>query len=201
MKNSKTYKDHRGNDIPSNYIHKLDKDKHAAAERFVKQAMKLSEQMSKFKSEVIDKCDELYNKALEENKVSVRQNAKGGYTVSTIDKRTKVVFTISETMRFDDNIDIAQELIQQYLESITSDGVNPDLKLLINEAFKTRKGQLDTKRVMGLLKLEIKNEKWVRAMELIRKSISVDSKKRYISFWTTDVEGKESAVKLDFANL
>lgn len=200
MKKGKTYIDHRGQEIPSNYIHKLDKEKHSAAERFVKQAIKLNESMARFKAEVIAKCDELYNRALEENKITVRQNAKGGYSVMTIDKKMKVVFTISETIRFDDNIDMAQELIQQYLDTLTG-GVNPDLKLLINEAFKTRRGQLDTKRVLGLLKLEIKNETWIRAMDLIKKAISIDGKKRYITFWSEDSEGKETAVKLDFSSI
>ena len=200
VKKGKTYTDHRGNEIPSSFIHKIDRQKHAAAERLMKKAKKLSEQLIKFKAEVIAECDALYQQSLEENRIKPRENAKGGYSIKTIDKAQTIQVSVSERISFDDNIDLAQELIKQYVGEVTADTGN-DIKILVNQAFKTRSGQLDTKRVLELLKLEIKNEKWLRAMELIKKSINVEGSKRYIQFWEKDAEGKDVNIKMDFASI
>ena len=199
-KSPKMYLDHRGNEIPSNFIHKIDRQKHSAALRLCSKAIKLNQALADFKAQVIEECDELYNESLRLNHITVRSNAKGGYSISTIDKQNTIQVTIAETMSFDDNISIAQELIKQYLDEVTQ-GIDNGIKILIDEAFKTRKGQLDTKRVLGLLKLEIKHPTWMRAMDLIRKSISVESTKRYITLWTKDFEGKDIQIKLDFNSL
>lgn len=199
-KSTKMYTDHRGNEIPSNFIHKIDRDKHAATIRLFNKAKKLSEALAKFKAELLKESDALHEQALAENRIKVRANAKGGYSICTIDKKKTIRLSISESMSFDDNINMAQELIGQYIGEVTQ-GVDNGVKVLIDEAFKTRSGQLDTKRVLGLLKLDIKHEKWVKAMELIKRSISVDSSKRYVSIIEKDAEGKECFVKLDFSSL
>lgn len=199
-KGTKMYIDHRGNEIPSNFIHKIDREKHAAATRLCKEAEKLSAALQKFKSKLIKECDALHDQALAENRITIRANAKGGYSVTTVDKKITVRISISESMSFDENIDMAQVLIKEYIADVTT-GVDNGIKLLIDEAFKTRSGQLDTKRVLGLLKLEIKHPKWVHAMDLIKKSISVDSSKRYINISKKDAEGKEQTIKLDFSSI
>lgn len=199
-KNVRMYTDHRGNDIPSNFIHKLDRQKHSTAVKYCNKAKRLAEQLAKFKADLIAECDALYEQSLKDNMITVRKNAKGGYSISTIDKKYQITVSVSESIKFDDNIDLAQELIAQYLNEVT-EGIDHGLKTLVNEAFKTRRGQLDTKRVLGLLKLEIKHKTWVRAMELVRKAISVDGRKRYITLSEKDEEGKDVNIKLEFSSI
>ena len=194
------YIDQNGREIPSSFIHKIDRDKDAATRRLVKKAKKLSEQLAALKEEILSTGDALYARNLEEKKVTLRENSRGGYSLMTIDKSLKVSFSISDTIRFNDNIDLAQAKIKDYLAEVTK-GVNEEVHLLIDEAFKTRRGQLDTARVLGLLKLNIQNPTWMEAMELIRQSIEQVNTKRYVQVYEKDDQGEYRAVRLDFAGM
>lgn len=79
--------------------------------------------------------------------------------------------------------------------------MNEELTQLINHAFTTSRGGLDTKRVMGLFKLSIQHPKWQQAMELIKQSIQSDYSKRYVRIWKRNNNGQYESVKLDFASL
>lgn len=199
-KKSKTYVDHNGNEIPSNFIHKIDRDKHSAALRFHKKAVKLSNALKEFKAELMQEGDNLFERTAEEKKVNLRSNAKGGYSLMTIDKKVKVQVSISESIRFNDNIDLAQVKIREYLDKVT-EGSNEEVHLLIDQAFKTRKGQLDTARVLGLLKLNISNPTWIEAMELIKQSIEQNNSKRYVQIFEKDENGEYQSIKMDFAGM
>lgn len=194
------YQDHNGNDIPSTYLHKIDKDKDAAAKRLHKKAQDLNSRLNAFKTELLETCDELYNRVLAENKVTIKENSKGGYSIMTVDKSIKIEITISETISFDDRIDVAQAKIKEFLAEKTK-GIDLDLGTLINNAFETRKGQLDTKRVMGLMKLNITHHLWQEAMDLIRQSIQTNNSKRYVRIWERQSNLEYKAVKLDFASI
>lgn len=201
MKTQKKYTDKDGNEIPSSFIHKIDREKHAAAVKLAAKAEKISKVLTDFKTELMNTCDQLFQKALDENRVTLKKNSVGGYSISTIDKMIKIEITISETISFDDNITIAQAKIKQYLDEKTM-GIDQDLHLLVNEAFKTRKGSLDTKRVLGLLKLNIQHTVWKEAMDLIQRSIQTNDTKRYARIWKKRNAGDGyDIINLDFASI
>ena len=194
----KVYTDKDGREIPSGYIHKVDKEKHAAALRIHKKAVDLNSRLVAFKAEVFEVADALYQRMLDEKKIELRDNSRGGYSISTIDKAIKVEITVAETIAFDERIDVAQKLINEYLEDKTK-GADQDLAILVNEAFRTTRGRLDTRRIINLMKLKITNEKWAKAVDLIKESMSTSDSKRYIRVWERDQNGGYKPVKLDFA--
>lgn len=199
-KKTKMYIDHKGNEIPSGFIFKTDREKHSAALRYSKKAEKLSKQLADLKKEVLMACDELYQKTLDENRVILRKNSKGSYTISTVDKEIKIEVTVQESMAFNDNISIAQQVIKEYLAEKT-EGADAELSQLVNHAFETSRGKLDVRRIMGLMKLNIKHPKWEQAIGLIRQSIETTNSKRYVRFFKKDENGGYNAIPLDFASL
>ena len=199
-KSVKVFTDKDGNNIPSTYILKSERDSHAACEKLFKKAHDLSTRLSVFKTEAFALCDDLFAQLMLDNKVVIRDNAKGGYSLTTIDKSIKVEVRISETIHFDDRINLAQELIKQYLEEVTKDA-NPDLATLVNNAFKSNKNGLDVKSIIGLFKLTITHTKWVQAMELLKQSMQVNNTKRYMRIFKKDDQGDYQQVKLDFSNV
>lgn len=202
VKKSKMYLDHKGNEIPANYIHKIDKQKHSLALKILKQAEKMNAMLAEFKNSTFAECDAIYQQMLDDAKITERKNAKGGYSIMTIDKAVKVQVIISETIHFNDYIDLAQAKVNEYLGIVTN-GSNEEIKMLINQAFKTTKGKMDTKRIIGLFSLKITHPVWVEAMELLKKSMDTNSSKRYIQIWKRreDNSGEYDAVKLDFASI
>jgi len=194
----KTWKDHEGNTIPSQYVPAIDKARDKVAQRILKQATNLNARIAKFKNDSLTECDDLYNQILESHKV--RKNSKGGYSITSFDKDIKIEISIQERVSFDDLIQVAQLKIQEYLESKTH-GIDTDLQQIINLAFKTSQGKMDVKRVLGLFKLDIKHHLWIEAMEILKNSISRNNSKRYMRIWQKADNGEYKSIELNFSSI
>lgn len=194
----KIWKDHNGQEIPSQYVPRLDKERDRVAQRIVKQALNLNERLSIFKIASIRICDTLFDSMMAEHKV--KKNHKGNYSITSFDKDIKIEITIQERVEFDDLIQVAQEKINEYLEQKTGN-IDNDLRQIINLAFKTTKGRMDVKRVLGLFKLNIKNKLWLEAMEILKKSISRNTSKRYMRVWKKDASGEYKTIELNFSSI
>jgi hypothetical protein len=190
--------DPTGQEIPAQYVPKLDKMRDRTARRILKKAEDLSKRLAAFKEEAITAADAVYDAMMAENKI--RKNSRGGYTITSFDKSVKIEISIQERIEFDDLIQVAQEKINEFLAEKTG-GVDEDLRQIINLAFKTSKGQMDVKRVLSLFKLNIHHKKWLEAMEILKKSISRNITKRYMRVWKKDAAGEYKAVELNFSAL
>jgi len=196
MTKKKIWKDLKGNEVPAQYVPAIDKERERVALKHLATAEKLSAQLEKFKTEVLEDCDAIYVRMLEEN--NIPPTSKGGFSISTFDRNVKIEMTIQERIEFDDLITVAHEKIKQFLEEKTK-GVDMELAALVNQAFETRKGRMDTKRVLGLFRLQITHPLWVEAMELIKKSINRNDSKRYVQIFKKDDNGQYVSVNLNFA--
>jgi hypothetical protein len=64
-----------------------------------------------------------------------------------------------------------------------------------------QKQQLDVKEIMKLIKLDIQDEQWLEAMEIIKKSITVESTKQYLNFRRRDISGRMVTITLNYSAL
>ena len=81
-----------------------------------------------------------------------------------------------------------------------AEGANDNIKVLINDAFQVDKaGKINTDRVLGLRRLDIKDEDWLQAMQAISDSIQVASTKPYIRFYKRNSSGGYDPITLDLA--
>lgn len=194
----KEWRNHKGELVPAPYVPKLDKEKERTALKVYSKASDLSVRLAEFKADALEACDKIYDKMLRDNNVSTGK--KGNYTVTSFDKVYKIEVNVSERIEFDDQIQVAQAKINEYLEEKT-EGIDNDLIQIINQAFKTTKGQMDTKSVLGLFQLKITHKKWREAMELIKQSISRNTSKRYMRIWKKDDNGEYRSVELNFSSI
>lgn len=194
----KQWVDVSGNEVPGQYVPKLDKERERVTLKYLAKSKKLSEQLATLKDEMLADCDRIYEKMLEDN--NVRGNSKGGYSISTFDRSAKIEVSIQERIEFDDLISVAHQKIKQFLEEKTQ-GVDHDLQQIINQAFETRKGRMDVKRILGLFRLQITHPLWIEAMELIKKSINRNNSKRYVRVWEKDANGEYRNVELNFSSM
>jgi hypothetical protein len=99
-------------------------------------------------------------------------------------------------------IQSARQLLEEFLQENvqTQDDV---IKQLILDAFSTRNGRLDTKKVLNLIRYrsKIKNDKFLRAIDLLEESIRKPSSKTYFRLYVKDEQGKWNAVELNFSAL
>ena len=80
---------------------------------------------------------------------------------------------------------------------------HPDLKAVFNDAFAVGKeGKIAVDRVLRLRRMDIKDERWKRAMEAINASIQVVQSRRYIRVHRrANADAKWEQVKLDLSSV
>ncbi len=84
---------------------------------------------------------------------------------------------------FDERLQAAKQLIDECIQTWT-EGSSDEIKALINDAFQVNKeGKINTARVLGLKRLNINDEKWLRAMQAIADSVQVAGSKPYIRIY------------------
>jgi hypothetical protein len=197
MKKAKEiWTDYQGNQVPVQYVSKYDKQKEKVITKAVLEAQKISETLAKFKLFILPECDNLLKEMLASN--GVDEVTQKNYTLYSFDKGLKVEVVSSDVIDFDNQIVAAQAKIEEYLK-IKTDGLDNEICALINNAFKTRKGRLDKARILGLFQLKITHHLWMEAMELIKKSITTNSTRRYITIFERDAEGKYNQIQLNFS--
>jgi hypothetical protein len=197
---SKTMKNHLGEDVPIKYIPKSELKKEALTQKALKEARKISDALVMFKGKMLESCDLLYAEIREDENISAKKSKKGNYTLFSFDKSIKIEVAVQDRIEFDDNINLAQEKLKEFLV-VKTKGADADLSALVNQAFQTTKGRLDTKRIFGLFSLQINHPLWSEAMELIKKSINRNVSKRYMTVWEKNEEGEYKQVQLNFASI
>jgi hypothetical protein len=195
----KRWIDHRGNEVPAKYVPALEKDKDTYCSKTLRKAIEISAKLKAFKTDLLMEAEHLYYKMLEESNIDVNTR-KGNMTIASFDKSIKIEISVQERIEFDDNITLAQEKINEYLRLKLADG-DMELAELVNSAFTTSKGKLDNKRILSLFRMKIRHHLWIDAIELIKKSIQVNSTKRYIQIWVKDDQGAYKAVDLSLSTL
>lgn len=199
---TKTMKDATGQDIPVKFIPKIDLDADKKVKKILAAGKALQQKLIDYKNECLELCDGWYSQLLSELKSKEKDtdNKKGNYTLFSFDRSIKVTVRIGTRIEFDSKIDIAKLKIDEYLQEITK-GSNDEIKLIVNQAFTTTRGQLDSKRVLNLFTLQITHKLWKEAMELLKASIKTNITKRYMEIAERDENGEYQTLVLQFSNL
>lgn len=175
--------DAEGHQVPTQHIDKNKLREHRFVDSAVRRALKLSERIDKDKEYIMSRADALIMKIWEAN--DLKKTFTNGYSLQSFDHRMKVEVSVAKTIEFDEHIEMAQEVLNEFIASKV-DGADEAVQQLVNHAFTTTKGRLDTKRVLGLFSLQIKDKEWKRAMALIQKSIGRSLSKRYCNIWVRE---------------
>jgi hypothetical protein len=127
---------------------------------------------------------------------------KGNLSLVSFDGQFKVQIAVDDTVMFDEKLQIAKQLIDGCIHRWTANS-DANLKALVEHAFQTDKqGNINTARVLGLLRLKIDDDEWHRAMEAIKDSIKVARSKSYLRFYQrVGKEGKYEQIALDMGGL
>lgn len=126
--------------------------------------------------------------------------AKGNVTLYTFDGQYKIQIAKADTIRFDERLQAVKVLIDECITEWSRDA-DPKIKVLVQDAFTTdREGKLNTARVLGLRRLDIKDAKWLSAMDALGESVQVVGTRTYMRFYER-VEGTDAyrPVALDIA--
>jgi hypothetical protein len=195
------WEDASGALIPVSKIKPIDKDRHQVVTGLCEEAKKQSQALFGFKISAMEALSEFITRSLAEYEVA-HGGRKGNVTLISFDGRYKIIRQMQESISFDERLQAAKALIDECVKA-WSKGSNDNIKVLINDAFQVDKqGKISTGRVLGLRRLEITDEKWLRAMQAIGDSMQVASTKPYIRFYErVDATGEYQPINLDVAAL
>lgn len=193
--------DAKGRLIPLDTIKPIDLARDELVLEIIQRAKAASAALADFKNRTFDDIGAFVDLSAERYDARVG-GAKGNVSLVSFDGRYKVQRAIQDSLTFDEGLQAAKELIDECVHE-WSEGARPEIQALINDAFQVDKaGNISTGRILGLRRLDIKDEKWLRAMDALNDSVRVQCSKSYIRVYervgSTD---QYRAIPLDIAGV
>lgn len=162
-------------------------------------ALDLSARIGRFKGHVFEDLSSLDALLAQEYDVK-RRRGKGNVTYFSIDGLMKVQVQVADLITFGPELQHAKALIDECLLEWTEDG-RDEIRALVLRAFNVEKeGQVNKAELFGLLRLDIADERWQRAMQAIRDGIRIVGAKQYFRFYTRpSVTARWNTITIDLA--
>ena len=193
--------DPAGSHVPPKYIDPVDKKRDQLVEKEIRQALLMQERLSKFKAAVMADIgkylDWLATRCGEDS-----LSPGGNYQLTNFSGTRRLQVKVNKVIEFDERLQLAKQKIDDCLER-WSEGANDNLKAVVFDAFKVdRKGNVDTKRILGLRKLKITDKAWKAAMDLITEAVTVTGTRSYLIFQQKKTRESEwETIRLDLAGV
>lgn len=199
MKKPTTLTDAQGQQVPISYVKPYDRARDKAARRILARFLKANQYLAQVKADTLADIEALQTSTYPE--AANLGGVKGNVQFSSFDGLIRVRSEAKTFIEFDDRIKAAQALIFDYLNDLKGSDKHQDIQTIINETFKpTSSGMLSRTKVIGLTRWNIKAQKWVMAMDLIRECQFAKSGKSYIYCESKDSRDAEfETISLDFA--
>lgn len=168
-----------GHLVPEHQVREHDKLRDSVARELATQAVAISEALAAFKAKALGDIADLIAISAEKYQVKLG-GKKGNVSIVIYDGRYKIERAMAERITFTEEILAAKELIDQCIRK-WSEGADQHLRILVDRAFRAnRQGQIKTGDVLSLLRVEIEDPDWQRAMEALKDSIQVNGTAVYI---------------------
>lgn len=165
--------------VPEALIRPIDLARDELVQEIVAKASTMADQIAALKATLFADIAAFVTLSAEQYEVKLG-GEKGNVSLVSFDGRYKVERAIQETLVFDERLQAAKVLIDACLTR-WSQGAQPELQVLINDAFQVDKaGNINTGRVLGLRRLAIEDDEWQRAMKAIGEALQVAGSRSYI---------------------
>lgn len=193
--------DPQGRMVPIALVKPLDKTRDELVRKLVADAQAVRDELKAFKSVAMDEINGLVELAAMEWEVSLGGN-KGNLTLHSYDHLLRINVQNSETLAFDEQLQAAKTMIDQCLNKWTQES-GDEIKAIINDAFQVdKKGRINTMRILGLRKLDIKDALWIKAMDAITASLKVVGSRQYLRLYRRkDNQSTWQPISLDIAGI
>ena len=187
--------------VPIRRVKPADLERDRLVKDLVREAERIHELLVEFRDRSMDAVDGFVEKAAREYGTSMSGD-KGNITLASYDGRLRVQIAVTEYLQFDEKLEVARKLIGECLKRW---GRNADTKIktVVREALRVdKRGQVDTKRILGLRKLDMGGDaQWEAAMRALSDSVSVARSKRYVRVQRRTERGAYETVTLSLAAL
>lgn len=195
------WKDGKGALVPVSMIKDIDIEREQVVEEIIKHAKLLNKELSLFKAKAFGDVAAFIELSAEQYNV-ILGGKKGNVTLFSFDGRYKVQRTMHDNIAPDERILAAKQLTMDCVND-WSENARPELKAIVNRAFATSKdGDLKLGRLLELRRLDIKDERWQKAMDALSESLQVIGSRSYIRVYERIGDSNEyRPIALDIAGV
>lgn len=193
--------DAKGNLVPIAKIKDIDLARDDLVHEIVQEAEELHVLLADFKTHVFGNIAAFVQMSGEQYGAKLGGH-KGNVTLTSYDGRYKIQRAYAETLVFDERLQAAKSLIDECINRWT-DGVNDNVKVLVNGAFEVDKeGNINTTKVLSLRQYKIDDSAWKNAMDAISESLRVAGTKAYVRIYKRVGDSDEYVpISLDLASV
>lgn len=193
-------RDAQGRLVPESQIKPIDQARDELVHELYTKAQAVHEAIKAFKRAAFDDIDAFVQLSAEQYGVA-RGGNKGNVSLLSFDGELKVLRAMADSIQFDERLQAAKELIDECLKEWTADA-RPEVAMLVQDAFRSdQAGKIRTGSVLALRRLDIKDERWQRAMEAIGDAVQVVGSKSYVRFYQRDRNGQYRPLALNIAEV
>ena len=188
-----------GHLVPINMVREQDMLRDETVRSLVADAIEANARLRAFKLKALGDIADLVKIAGEKYDVTLG-GKKGNVSVSSYDGKYKIQRSIADRIIFTEEIVAAKALINSCIAR-WSMGANDNIRVLVDRAFsKDKNGQLKTASVLELMRLEIADDEWKRAMQAIKDSIQTTGTAIYVRVYERVGDSDQyKAIPLDLA--
>ena len=190
--------DAQGRWVAIEKIRPIDLERDTLVMEIMKNAEGLVDTIATFKAKAMADIDAFVTLSAEQYDAKLGGKI-GNVTLVSFDGKYKIVRAIDERMAFDERLQAAKALLNEYLSELTADS-NADIRTLINDVFQVDKqGKINVNRILSLRRINITDERWQRAMVAIGESLQVVDTKAYLRIYERQKDGKYELLPLNVA--
>lgn len=175
-------RDAKGNLVPMAAVKPADLLMDETVRGILDAARQMSAAIATFKAMSFEKVGALQSLLAQEYGATLG-GKKGNITLLTFDGCEKVQVAVADVIEFGPELQAAKVLIDECLTDWSSDS-RVELQSLVNRVFAVDKeGQINRAELFMLLRVDIGDPRWLRAMDAIRDSIRVVGARTYMRFY------------------
>lgn len=176
--------------------HKLEDE---TVRKIIDFAVDLNAQIARFRGHTMTDLGSLDALIAQEYNAKIG-GAKGNRTYQTIDGLMKVQVQVSEQIDFGSELQVAKSIIDECLTEWSADS-RAEIQSIITRAFNTdQEGKINRAEIFMLMRHQIADPRWQRAMDAIRDAMRVTGSKEYVRFYTRKkITDSWQAVTIDLA--
>ena len=194
-------RDHKGKDVPVDYVPALDMLKHFVTEELIAEARELEHQLAAFKAKCQGIGDEMYDQLMAEEEI--RDRSVGGFRLSNFDKSKTIDFKMDTVQSVDsEQLAIAKKYKDAFIEE-ESGQMSSVISDLLNLAFETSDGKIDPRRGRALNKYRsrIKNKNFRKFLDHYNAAFDLTYTKRYEKFSVRNDQGEYDSIVLTYSRV
>lgn len=178
-----------GHLVPIEQVRESDRLRDESVIKLAFWALKLEKELIALKMMMSQEIADLISISAEQYQVKLG-GKEGNVQLHSFDGRYRVERVRAKNISFTEELQAAKQLIDDCITE-WADGANGNLLALVNRAFKPNaNGEMKTAAVLDLLRLDIEDDKWKRAMEALKDSIQTTGATTYIRVYER-VEGSD----------